>query len=225
MREPYTKYSIWDQTVLESFYRSRKGDYNAADSRFNEYFEKEFMAYFNLTEEDKYQPWQDNAKKLESKGMNLNIETEDAIITETVINAKDVDNAKSIYGDTATVRMSENDIQAGFYNIIKRNLNGLAYIRSKSPINTAVIDVFGKFYNAFSRNNKITATHKLMVQNDEIFAVIMNKATTQFREMLQEEAGLKGTYYDFKIEEKRGYSMDTHKILILKNPFINHLEF
>ncbi len=126
MREPYTKYSIWDQTVLESFYRSRKGDYNAADSRFNEYFEKEFMAYFNLTEEDKYQPWQDNAKKLESKGMNLNIETEDAIITETVINAKDVDNAKSIYGDTATVRMSENDIQAGFYNIIKRNLNGLA---------------------------------------------------------------------------------------------------
>lgn len=34
--------------------------------------------------------------------------------------------------------------------------------------------------------------------------------------MLQEEAGLKGTYYDFKIEEKRGYSMDTHKILNLE---------
>lgn len=216
MREPYTKHSIWEQTVLESFYRSRKGDYNAADSRFNEYFEKEFMEYFDLKEEDKYLQWTSNAKKLEAKGMNLNIKTEDSLITETVIHTNDVDTAQEISGDTATVRMSENDIQAGFYNIIKANLNGLAYVRSKSPINTAVIDVFGKFYNAFSRNNKIAATHKLMVQNAEIFAVIMNKATTQFRELLQEEAGLKGTYYDFKIEDKRGYSMDTHKILNLE---------
>lgn len=216
MRKPYTKYSIWEQTVLKSFYRSRKGDYNAADSRFNEYFEKEFMGYFDFTDDDKYQPYKYNAKKLEAKGMNLNTKTEDSMIVETVINGKNIDNSQSISGDTATVRMSENDIQAGFYNILKDNLNGLAYVRSKSPINTAVIDVFGKFYNAFSRNNKIAATHKLIVQNSEIFAFIMNKATTQFRELLQEEAGLKGTYYDFKIEDKRGYSMDTHKILNLE---------
>lgn len=215
MREPYTKYSVWEQTVLESFYRSRKGDYNAADSRFNEYFEKEFMEYFDLKEEDKYLQWTSNAKKLEDKGMDLNLKTEDSLITETVIDTKDIDNAQSISGDTATVRRSENDFQADFYKIIKDNLNGLAYVRSKSPINTAVVDVFGKFYNAFSRNMKITATHKLMVQNDEIFAYILNKATTEFRELLQEDAGLKGTYYDFKIEDKRGYSMDTHKILKL----------
>lgn len=201
---------------MKSFYRSRKGDYNAADSRFNEYFEKEFMGYFDFTDDDKYQPYKCNAKKLEAKGMNLNTKTEDSMIVETVINGKNIDNSQSISGDTATVRMSENDIQAGFYNILKDNLNGLAYVRSKSPINTAVIDVFGKFYNAFSRNNKIAATHKLIVQNSEIFAFIMNKATTQFRELLQEEAGLKGTYYDFKIEDKRGYSMDTHKILNLE---------
>ncbi len=215
MREPYTKHSVWEQTVLESFYRSRKGDYNAADSRFSAYFEKEFMEYFNLTEEDKYLPWKENAKKLEAKRMNLNTETDDSLITETVINANDVDNTQLISGDTATVRMSENDIQARFYEIIKSNLNGLAYVRSKSPINTAVVDVFGKFYNAFSRNNKIEKTHRLMVQNHEIFAAILNKATIKFRETLQEEAGLKGTYYDFKIEDKRGYSMDTHKRLNL----------
>lgn len=33
--------------------------------------------------------------------------------------------------------------------------------------------------------------------------------------MLDEEAGLKGIHYDFKIEDKRGYSMDTHKVLDL----------
>ncbi len=215
MREPYTKQSVWEQTLLDSFYRSREGDYNSADSRFNEYFEKEFMEYFDLKEEDKYISWEVNAEKLEKKGMNLNIQTEDSLITETVISTRDVDNTQSISGETATVRMSENDIQARYYEIIKANLNHLAYVRSKSPINTAVVDVFGKFYNAFSRGTKITATHKLMVQNHEIFAVIINRATFNFRTMLQEEAGLKGMTYDFKIEDKRGYSMDTHKVLDL----------
>lgn len=215
MREPYTKYSVWEQTVLESFYRSRKGDYNAADSRFNEYFEKEFMKYFDLKEEDKYLQWRVNAKKLEDMGMNLDIGTKDSLLTETLINANDVDNTQSIFGDTATVRMSESDIRAKFYDIIRKNLNGLAYVRSKSSINSAVVDVLGKFYNTFSRGTKIAVTHKLMVQNQEIFAAIMNKTTLKFRKMLQEEAGLKGVYYDFKIEDKRGYSMDTHKVLDL----------
>ena len=215
MREPYTKQCVWEQTVLDSYYRSRVGDYNAADSRFNEYFEKAFMEYFNLNEDDKYLHWEVNSKKLEDKGMDLNTNTEDSLIIETVIGAKDVDDAQSISGETATVRMSESDIQAYFYTIIRSNLNGLAYVRSKSPINTAVVDVFGKFYNAFSRGTKIAKTHRLMVQNHEIFATIMNKATLNFREMIQEEAGLKGTFYDFKIEDKRGYSMDTHKVLNL----------
>ena len=216
MRKPYTKQCIWEQTVLESYYRSRIGDYNAADSRFSEYFEKEFMEYFNLNEDDKYVNWQINAKKLEAKGMNLNINTEDSLITETVIGAESIDDTKSISGETTTVRMSESDIQAKFYSIIKSNLNGLAYVRSKSPINTAIIDVFGKFYNAFSRIRKVAATHRIMVQNEEIFTAIMIKATSNFREMLQKEAGLKGIYYDFKIEEKHGYTMNTHKILNLE---------
>lgn len=216
MREPYTKQSVWEQTLLDSFYRSREGDYNSADSRFNEYFEKEFMNHFDLKDDDKYQLWTVNAEKLEAGGMNLDIKTKDIVIPETRINVEDIDDPQAVFGKTVTVRMSENDIQANFYKTIKENLNGLAYVRSKSPINTAVVDVLGKFYNAFSRGNKITSTHKLMVQNWVIFAVILNKATAKFREMIQEEAGLKGIHYDFKIEDKRGYSMDTHEILELE---------
>ena len=216
LKEPYTKTSVWEQTRLDSFYRSREGDYNSADSRFNQYFEKEFMEFFGLKEEDKYLPGTSNAAKLESKGMNLSIETEDMMITETVIGVKAVDDAQSVSGTTAKVRMSESDIQAQFYAIIRANLNGLAYIRSKSPINTAVIDVLSKFYNVFDRSTKIMATHRLMVQNQELFAEIMNKATAKFREMLQEEAGRKGIIYEFKIEDKRGYSRDTHTILDLE---------
>jgi len=216
MREPYTKQSVWEQTLLDSFYRSREGDYNSADSRFNEYFEKEFMDYFDLKEEDKYQLWTVNAEKLEAGGLNLDIKTKDIIIPEIRINAEDIDDPQAVFEKTVTVRMSESDIQAKFYKIIKENLNGLAYVRSRSPINTAVVDVIGKFYNAYSRGNKISSTHKLMVQNWVIFAVILNRATAKFREMIQEEAGLKGIHYDFKIEDKRGYSMDTHEILKLE---------
>lgn len=216
MREPYTKQSVWEQTLLDSFYRSREGDYNSADSRFNEYFEKEFMDYFDLKEEDKYQLWTVNAEKFEAGGLNLDIKTKDIIIPEIRINAEDIDDPQAVFEKTVTVRMSESDIQATFYKIIKENLNGLAYVRSRSPINTAVVDVLGKFYNAYSRGNKIASTHKLMVQNWVIFAVILNRATAKFREMIQEEAGLKGIHYDFKIEDKRGYSMDTHEILKLE---------
>lgn len=216
MREPYTKQSVWEQTLLDSFYRSREGDYNSADSRFNEYFEKEFMDYFDFKDEEKYQLWTVNAEKLEAGGMNLDIRTKDILIPETPINLKDIDDPQAVFGKTVTVQMSESDIQATFYKIIKENLNGLAYVRSRSPINTAVVDVLGKFYNAYSRGNKISSTHKLMVQNWVIFAVILNRATAKFREMIQEEAGLKGIHYDFKIEDKRGYSMDTHEILKLE---------
>lgn len=223
MREPYTKHCVWEQTMLDSYYRSREGDYNSADSRFSEYFEKEFMEYFNLNEDDKYVNWKVNAEKLEAKGMDLNINTEGSLITETKIDSKYVDESQSIFGETITVKMSESDIQATYYTIIKLNLNGLAYVRSRSPINTAVVDVFSKFYNAFSRGTKVASTHKLMVQNSEIFATILRRATLKFRDKLQEESGLKGIHYDFKIEDKRGYSMNTHKILNLEKSLYDPL--
>lgn len=216
MRNPYTKQSVWEQTMLDSFYRSREGDYNSADSRFNRFFEKEFMDYFELDESDKYKPWTENAGKLERKGMILDLNTDDRVLAEAVMDSARIDDTYAYSGDTAVVRMSESDIQAAFYSIIKSNLNGLAYVRSKTPINTAVVDVFSKFYDAFDRSKRITATHRIMVQNAEIFGTILNNATMKFRRLLQEEAGKKGVHYDFKIEDKRGYSKDTHKKLNLE---------
>lgn len=32
--KPYDKFMIWEQTQLKSFYRSRQGDYNSADSNY-----------------------------------------------------------------------------------------------------------------------------------------------------------------------------------------------
>ena len=235
--KPYNKLMIWEQTQLKSFYRSRQGDYNSADSTYSEYFLKSFMKFFDLTEEDKLFNIESNLEKLNIKGLNLNIHSCDTLIEETNLNVTDIEKEQFISGNQVEVKMAENDVQAQYYALIKENLNGLAYVRSKSPINSAIIDAFMTFYNVFSRADRVSSIQRIVVNNKHIFAEILNESTRNFREMLQQNAGKKGEHYEFKIEDKRGYSMDTHTeissikslyqpLFVLKgqNGHVNYLE-
>lgn len=208
--KPYDKFMIWEQTQLKSFYRSRQGDYNSADSNYTAFFLKSFMKFFELTDEDKLLYPFVMAEKFESKGMNLSIKANDTLLEETTLGVKDIEKEQSISGDQVNVMMAENDVQAQYYALIKENLNGLAYVRSKSPINSAIIDAFMTFYNVFPRSERVSSIQRIVVNNKNIFAEILDESTREFREMLQENAGKKGEHYDFKIEDKRGYSTDTH---------------
>lgn len=235
--KPYDKLIIWEQTQLTSFYRSRQGDYNSADSAYTLYFLKSFMKFFEFTNEDKMNYAFVNADKLERKGMNLSLDTKDTLMEETTLYVTEIDNEQTITGGQAVVKMAENDIQAQYYSLIKENLNGLAYVRSKSPINSAIIDAFMTFYNVFTRSNRVSSIQKIVVNNRNIFAEILDESTKEFREMLQENAGKKGEHYEFRIEDKRGYSTETHisiqakkslyqPLFVLKKPdgSVNHLE-
>ena len=235
--KPYNKQMIWEQTQLRSFYRSRQGDYNSADSKFTVYFLNSFMKFFNLTVEDTTLNLESNIEKFKLKGLDLTIDTKDTLLEETSIDATVIENEQLISGEQAKVKMAENDVQAQYYALIKENLNGLAFVRSKSPINSAIIDAFMTFYNVFSRSNRVSAIQRIVVNNKKIFAEILNESTEQFREMLQKNAGKKGETYDFKIEDKRSYSTETHEairakkslyqpLFVLKNPSgkINFLE-
>lgn len=237
IRKPYDKSSVWEQTQLISFYRSRQGDYNSADSTYTSYFLKSFMKFFEFTNEDKYNYGFANSDKLERKGMNLSIDTKDTLMEETILYVSEIEKEQSVISEQAIVKMAENDIQAQYYSLIKENLNGLAYIRSKSPINSAIIDAFMTFYNVFERSNRVSSIQRTVVNNREIFAEILDESTKKFREMLQENAGKKGEHYEFRIEEKRGYSTETHisirakkslyqPLFVLKKPdgTINYLE-
>lgn len=207
-----TKQSVFEQTHLTSYYRSREGDYNSADSRFTKYFEVEFMKFFDLNENDKYNYWTANETKFVAKGMNMNLDTNDTLMEETKLGY--IDDAKNVSSDLANVKMSDTDIQAAFYNLVRSNLGGLAYVRSKSSVNVAFLDAFNKFYSKFNRSNIVKNVQRLVVQNYDIFALILNNASIKFKELLQQTAYKKGHYYDFYIEDKRGYSIETHKELI-----------
>lgn len=238
MRNGYTKLGVYAQTQLESFYRSRMGDYNSADSNYTAYFVEAFMKKFGLKEEDKTALAGSLAQKFIDKGMDLDVKTSDQMIEETHIAPSDADKEKTVTADTATVLMSDNDIQAQYYELIAENLNGLAYVRSKSPINSAVVDCLTTFYNIFPRSEKVKCYQQLVVKNREIFAQILSESTFKFREQLQTTAGKKGDIYNFYIDESRPYSEETHTTMVaskslyqplyvLKNPdgsIKNHLE-
>lgn len=214
MRDGYNKLNVWSQTQLSSFYRSRQGDYNSADSRYGAYFIKSFMKFFELKEEDKYAMSGQLKDKFELKGMNLDIKVDDVVMEETNIGVTSANEERSISGDLAKVTMAENDIQAQYNDLIRSNLSGLAYVRSKSPINSAIMDAFGIFYNVFGRKEKVTSIMKIVVNNKNIFAEILSESTQEFREMISKEAYKKGEHYDFKIEESRPYSIETHTELV-----------
>lgn len=214
MRDGYNKLNVWSQTQLSSFYHSRQGDYNSADSRYGAYFIKSFMKFFELKEEDKYAMSGQLKERFELKGMNLDIKVDDVVMEETNIGLTSANEEKSIFGDLAKVTMAENDIQAQYNDLIRSNLSGLAYVRSKSPINSAIMDAFGIFYNVFSRKEKVTSIMKIVVNNKNIFAEILSESTQEFREVISKEAYKKGEHYDFKIEESRPYSIETHTELV-----------
>lgn len=214
MRDGYNKLNVWSQTQLSSFYRSRQGNYNSADSRYGAYFIKSFMKFFELKEEDKYAMSGQLKDRFELKGMNLDIKVNDVVMEETNIGVTSANEERSISGDLAKVTMAENDIQAQYNDLIRSNLSGLAYVRSKSPINSVIMDAFGIFYNVFGRKEKVTSIMKIVVNNKNIFAEILSESTQEFREMISKEAYKKGEHYDFKIEESRPYSIETHTELV-----------
>ncbi len=214
MRDGYNKLNVWSQTQLSSFYRSRQGDYNSADSRYGAYFIKSFMKFFELKEEDKYAMSGQLKDRFELKGMNLDIKVDDVVMEETNIGVTSANEERNISGDLAKVTMAENDIQAQYNDLIRSNLSGLAYVRSKSPINSAIMDAFGIFYNVFGRKEKVTSIMKIVVNNKNIFAEILSESTQEFRKMISKEAYKKGEHYDFKIEESRPYSIETHTELV-----------
>lgn len=213
MREGYTQLRVWAQTKLTSFYRSRQENYNSADSRFGEYLFKSFMKRMGLTEEDRKNVLFDDPERLVDAGLKLETNTSDVVIEEMNLGMENIANERIITGNAVNVQMSENDVQAQYNALIRDNLNGLAYVRSKSPINTAIMDVLSTFIKGFTRSEKVKRYMQIVVKNKDLFAEVLSEATTEFRQLLAENAGKKGVRYDFKIEESRAYSSETHTTL------------
>ena len=167
-----------------------------------------------LTEDDRKNVLFDDQERLENAGLKLETNTGDVVLEETNLGMQNIAEERTITGNAVDVQMSENDVQAQYNAIIRDNLNGLAYVRSKSPINTAIMDVLSTFIKGFTRSEKVKRYMQIVVNNRDLFAEVISEATAEFRQMLSINAGKKGVRYDFKIEESRAYSSETHTTLL-----------
>ena len=205
-----------EETVLKSFYRSRKEDYNSADSRFNKYFCDAFMKYFDLEEKDKDALVGSLAQKFTQKGMNLDVKSSDELMEETKVSTKNADKEQKITSDLATVSKSDSDIEAEYFALISQNLNGLAYKRSRSFVSSSIKDAFSTFYNVFPSKEKVKMIQKLVVNNKVIFEQILSEATKKFKDFLESSKGRKGKKYDFTFMYQRTYSVENYMELEIK---------
>lgn len=214
------KQSVYTPIHLKSFYRSRQDDYNSADSGFYSVFEDEFCSYFEI---EKGSINYTNPEKMIAKGFVDKDKVQDFVVKQTEIDIISIDQEKAYGSGTKDVTASDSDIMYAYYDLIKQNLSGLAYVRSKSPINGAIMECFSKYYYPLPRSTKIMTIQKLVVQNKDIFSEILSKATKKYRDILIQRAGKKGIIYDFEIQPQKAYSRETHKvvdgILALYQPF------
>jgi type III restriction enzyme len=214
------KQSIYTPIYFKSYYRSRQNDYNSADSGFYTVFEDEFCTFFGIV---KGSIDYSNPDKIIEKGFVDSSKVGDLVIRETEIGVLGIDEEQSSHSGTKDVTASDSDILFAFYDLIKQNLNGLAYVRSKSPVNGAIIESFAKYYHQFPRAERIMAIQKLVVQNKDMFSEILSKATARYRDMLIQNAGKTGVFLDFEIQQNKSYSRETYKeetsTLALYQPF------
>jgi len=219
-RKDQSKKDIYKSIKLKSFYRSRANDYNSADSGFYQVFDEEFCEYFGIVKDSIDYT---NHDKMKDKGFDDSLVVKSSILQEDTIQTQFIDEAQSSNAGTKDVTESESDQLFSYYNIIKESLSGLAYVRSKSPINGAIVESFSKYYILLPRNKKLSMIQKLVLNNKDIFLEILSKATSRYKKILEETAGKKGIIKDFEIESSKAYSRETYievrSSLALYQPF------
>jgi type III restriction enzyme len=201
---------IDDGFQLESFYKSRAGAYNSADSRIYEIIEDEFCKYFSIKKDDVIVD-----ETLRSKGLKISDLSKTSIINEIEVMARDYAKGQKLGGDTSNIDIesSANQIKAQYDLLIAKNLNGLARVRSISPVKTGLANTIENHISGITRNNKFSYTQLLAVRNQDIIGTIINRSTFEFKKRFP-DAQQVGDYSDFIIEEERNYASATYEEII-----------
>jgi type III restriction enzyme len=147
---------------------------------------------------------------MKSKGFIDNTNVKDEMLNEDTISTVDIDSEQSSQAGTNAVRASETDLMFEYYDLIRQNLNGLAYVRSKSPINGAIVEAFSKYYSNIPRSIKLITIQRLVLKNKSIFSEILSKSTSKYRDILIGNAGKTGVVKDFEIQPSKSYSRETY---------------
>jgi type III restriction enzyme len=206
---------------LKSYYRNRI-DFGDLTMSFRGIFEKVSCDYFGI-EKDRieFEAYEKNKKKLENKKVKFkNLEGKDRMVADGKIDSKyfdDLPKGKVKFDDNFLAKLSENDFERAFENIIKENLNGFAFKRSIGTFQEALFLWFKKYIGIdYRKNDGAIFVQNIVFNNSKVFEKIFSDATLKYKPVKNEEIKKKIEEIEewdesWEIEENRNYNPDIYK--------------
>jgi len=198
---------------LVSYYKSR-ADYGDITSSFAPVFEKNAYKHFGLRNDHALHI--QNIKKLEKRGINLNIKKyQQEIIANAKIEGKSFDEIKGRVDSDSHARLviAGNDLQAVFEQIIKDHLGSFKNVKRSVPsVKTAIYSWFRNYLGSKQWMEEITLVQMIFVQNGnrKIFEEILARAIQDYKDIREEEIRKKAEeseqWYEYEIAEESFYN-------------------
>jgi type III restriction enzyme len=179
---------LYKSLQLDSDYQQRGAynDINNSSVDFKAILEKYFIQYLGLEKTDKYLYYQSQLKALKKGFDFFDPKAKDKILGETKVDSRLIDTKVDINPTPAngvSVTYSEEDLQAAFDDIIRRNLQGLAFVRSSSRIRTSLIKCFYDYFGVSLKGDGFVKIQQSVVRYAATFDKILGDSVRMFKEL------------------------------------------
>jgi len=183
---------IYGDLKLKSYYRNRV-DFGDITMKFYDVLENTFSKYFSIkkNEFDDVKFFSQNKKKVENKGILLRgLASDELFLNEKIDSAKlDIPQSFKVNEDNKVVlKYSEEDLEWAFDDLIRENLNGYAYKRSKNTVKMALWRWFKKALglDPFKNNNAIYIQN-ICLNNYEKIGQLLDLSVNNFKPIKEQE--------------------------------------
>ncbi|MFH1946780.1 MAG: DEAD/DEAH box helicase family protein [Candidatus Magasanikbacteria bacterium] len=216
---PMKRWDIYKNLKLRSYYRNRV-DFGDLTLNFPETLEDVFCDKFEI-EKNKFDfNFAEKNKKKLGKIINLDgLEKKEEIILNNKIDAKlfdGLDMEDMIASDNFQAYLSEDDKDALFENLFKRNLNGFAYKRSISIFMGAVFSWFKKYLGITRADYGIIYIQNIILNNIGVFDILLEDSVIRYKPVKDKEIEKKIKEIEqwdegWEVVESRNFNPETHK--------------
>ena len=216
---------VYQNINLISYFKSRI-DYGDIEADYQNFFEKEMCEFFAITN---FKTIDQNYKKLEKKGFNINIKKfEQEILKNAKIDSEHFDEIDKIITNKDNfikLSVAENDLQDFFEKFIKSNLNSFGNIKRSVPkIKTAIYRWFKKYIGSDNWNESLLLIQKIILdeKNSLIISEIINASLENYKSSKEKEIinrqKKSELRYDFEINNQEYYNVHEFEL-------VNHSKF
>ncbi len=207
--------NVYDGLKLRSYYRNRV-DFGDITMKFYDVLEDTFCKHFGIrkNEFDNAKFFTKNKKEMEKKGIFLKGMASDELFLNEKINPAKLDipqNFKVSEDNNVVLKYSEEDLEWAFDDLIRENLNGYAYKRSKNTVKMALWRWFKKALglDPFKNNNAIYIQN-ICLNNYKKIGQLLDLSVNNFKPVKEQEIKdrikeIEEWNNEWEIEERRNF--------------------